>query len=128
MTWHGGLTKRKPSGGKRRPYRTKRRHERGGHPVETRLGEAELKVVRGRGGNIKMKLISGDEVNLSDPATGRTERLKILGVVRNPASVEYNRRGVITRGAIIRTEKGLAKIVSRPGQDGALNAVLLTEE
>ncbi len=128
MTWHGGLTKRKPSGGKRRPYRTKRSYERGGHPAETRLGEAELKVERGRGGNIKMKLISGDEVNLSDPATGRTERLKILGVVRNPASVDYNRRGVITKGAIIRTERGLAKIVSRPGQDGILNAVILTEE
>lgn len=127
MAWHGGLTKRKPSGGKRRPYRTKRAHERGGHPIETRLGEAELRVKRGRGGNIKLKLASGDEVNVSDPTTGKTERLKILGVVRNPASIDYNRRGIITKGAIIRTEKGLAKIVSRPGQDGVLNAVILTE-
>lgn len=127
MAWHGGLTKRKPSGGKRRPYRSKRSYERGGYPVETRFGEFELRVKRGRGGNIKVKLVSGDEVNVSDPSTGRTERLKILGVVRNPASVDYNRRGIITRGAIIRTEKGLAKIVSRPGQDGVLNAVALTE-
>jgi small subunit ribosomal protein S8e len=127
MAWHGGLTKRKPSGGKRKPYRTKRSHERGGYPVETRIGEAELKVETGRGGNLKLKLLSGDEVNVSDPATGKTERLKILGVVRNPASVDYNRRGIITKGAIVRTEKGLAKIVSRPGQDGVLNAVIQAE-
>jgi small subunit ribosomal protein S8e len=127
MAWHGGLTKRKPSGGKRKPYRTKRLHERGGYPAETRLGETELKVERCRGGNLKLKLLSGDEVNVSDPATGKTERLKILGVVRNPASIDYNRRGIITKGAIIRTEKGLAKIVSRPGQDGVLNAVIQAE-
>lgn len=126
MAWHGGLNKRKPSGGKRRPYRGKRARERGGYPVETRLGEGELKVERGRGGGKKLKLVSGDEVNVSDPSTGRTERLKVLGVVRNPASVDYNRRGVITKGAIIRTEKGLAKVVSRPGQDGVLNAVFQT--
>ncbi|MFA7072263.1 MAG: 30S ribosomal protein S8e, partial [Methanoculleus sp.] len=31
----------------------------------------------------------------------------------------------LTRGAIIRTDIGRARIVSRPGQDGVVNAVLL---
>jgi small subunit ribosomal protein S8e len=43
----------------------------------------------------------------------------------NPASMDYQRRKVITRGTIIKTEKGLAKVTSRPGQDGILNAVLI---
>jgi small subunit ribosomal protein S8e len=60
--------------------------------------------------------------------TGITEKLVIQTVLDNPANIDYNRRGVITKGVIVRTEKGLAKIVSRPGQDGVLNAVLVEEE
>ena len=127
MAWHDNLTKRKKTGGKKRAYRTKRVHEQGRHPVETTLGEAKRKKVEGRARIEKVKLVKAEMVNVSDPATGRTERLKILDVVRNPAKADYNRRGVITKGTIIRTDKGLAKIVSRPGQDGALNAVVEEE-
>jgi small subunit ribosomal protein S8e len=34
----------------------------------------------------------------------------------------------MTRGAVVQTEIGLAKITSRPGQDGVVNAVLVTSE
>ena len=127
MVWHGGLKKRKKTGGKKRAFRTKRRHEAGRYPIETRLGGTEGKIEVGRSGITKVKLVSEDTVNVSDPHTGMTERLRVLDVVRNPANVDYNRRGVLTRGTVIRTEKGLAKIVSRPGQDGVLNAVTYTE-
>ncbi|MEM2724980.1 MAG: 30S ribosomal protein S8e, partial [Candidatus Nezhaarchaeales archaeon] len=63
--------------------------------------------------------------NVLDPETNKVYKLKILRVKENPASVDYSRRGVITRGAVIETEKGLAKVTSRPGQDGVVNAVLL---
>lgn len=128
MAWHGGLKKRKKSGGKKRAYRTKKLHEVGRHPIETRLDETERKIEIGRSAIRKIKLVSADMVNLSNPSTGRTVRLKILDVVRNPANIDYNRRGVITKGAIIRTENGLARIISRPGQDGVLNAVIYEEE
>ncbi|MCW3991201.1 MAG: 30S ribosomal protein S8e [Candidatus Bathyarchaeota archaeon] len=81
----------------------------------------------GRSGIIKVRLVHQDKVNVSDPSTGRTERLRVLEVVGNPANVDYNRRRVLTKGSIIRTERGLAKIVSRPGQDGVLNAVTYAE-
>jgi len=123
LVWHSDLKKRKKTGGKKRASRTKRRHEAGRHPVETMLGEMKTKTEKGRSGIIKIKQVSTDVVNVSDPGTGATERLKILDVVRNPANVDYNRRGVITKGTIIRTEKGLARIVSRPGQSEVLNAV-----
>ncbi len=128
MVWNGGLTKRKKTGGKRKVYRNKKRNEAGRYPTETLLGETKYKVELGRSKIESKKLMSTNEVNVSDPSTGKTEKLKIIAVVRNPANVDYNRRGVITKGAIIRTEKGMAKVVSSPGQDGVLNAIVHTEE
>ena len=46
-------------------------------------------------------------------------------VVENPANRHYIRRNILTRGTIIKTEKGNARITSRPGQDGVVNAVLI---
>ena len=127
MAWHDRLTKRKKTGGKKRAYRTKRVYEQGRQPVETLFGEAGRKEVKGISRISKIKLVKADYVNVSNPETGTTERLEILDVVRNPAKADYNRRGVITKGTIVRTEKGLAKIVSRPGQDGSLSAVVYEE-
>ena len=127
MAWHDRLTKRKKTGGKKRAYRTKRVYEQGRQPVETLFGETQRKEVKGISRISKIKLVKADYVNVSNPETGTTERLEILDVVSNPAKADYNRRGVITKGTIIRTEKGLAKIISRPGQDGSLSAVVYEE-
>ena len=127
MVWHYKLKKRKKTGGKKRPYRTKRAHERGRYPIETELGDVKRKRVKENSGVPKTKIVSTNLVNVSNPDSGLTERLTIIDVVRNPANTDYNRRGVITKGTIIRTPKGLAKIVSRPGQTGSLNAVLFNE-
>ena len=127
MVWHDDLTKRKRTGGRKKAYRKRRKYEAGRFPVETQLGEPERKLERTKGGGLKVKLVSDQWVNLSDPKTGRTERVRILAVVRNPANVDWDRRGVITRGTIVRTERGLARIVSRPGQNGVLNAILVEE-
>ena len=127
MAWHDTLTKRKQTGGKKRPYRSKRIFDQGRHPVETLQGEEKLKTVKGRSAQKKTKLVKAATVNVTDPKTGKTEHLDILDVISNPAKADYNRRGVITKGTIIRTEKGLARITSRPGQDGALSAVTQEE-
>jgi len=42
--------------------------------------------------------------------------------------VDFVRRKIITKGAIIKTELGLAKVTSRPSQDGVVNAVLIEEK
>lgn len=126
--WHGDLKKRKPSGGRKRPYRTKRRYERGAFPTETTQGEPKKKIDRRRGGNLKIRLLSANQANVSNPSTGKTEKVEILRVVRNPANVDYNRRGVVTKGTIIETPLGVAKVTSRPGQDGIVNAVITPKE
>ncbi|MGB9684339.1 MAG: 30S ribosomal protein S8e [Candidatus Bathyarchaeales archaeon] len=126
--WHGDLHKRKPSGGKKRAYRGKRKFEQGSFPVETALGEPKRKIEQGRGGNIKVKVLSEKYACVTDLETGKTEKAEILRVVKNPANVDYDRRGVITKGAIIETSLGLARVTSRPGQNGVINAVLIREE
>ncbi|MEM2321114.1 MAG: 30S ribosomal protein S8e [Candidatus Bathyarchaeia archaeon] len=126
--WHGDLHKRKPTGGKRKPYRGKRKYEMGSFPVETVLGEHKVKLYYGKGGNIKVRLVSTKWANVSDPETGETKKVEILRVVKNPANVDYDRRGVITKGCLIETPLGVARVASRPGQDGVLNAVLIEKK
>ncbi|HML03086.1 MAG TPA: 30S ribosomal protein S8e [Candidatus Bathyarchaeia archaeon] len=126
--WHGSLHKRKPSGGKKRAYRMKRRFERGSFPTETLLGEPKRKIVRRRGGNFKVRAVKEKNANVTSLPTRRTEKTEIVRVVRNPANIDYNRRGVITKGTIIETSLGLAKVTSRPGQHGLINAVLVQKE
>ncbi|MGA2522532.1 MAG: 30S ribosomal protein S8e [Candidatus Bathyarchaeia archaeon] len=123
--WHGTLRKRKRSGGKKRAYRVKKKYEEGGFPAETILGEPKRKTTRGMGGNTKVKVLSDKFASVTDPKTGKTQKTEITRVVRNAANVDYNRRGVITKGAEIETTIGLAKVSSRPGNDGIINAVLI---
>ena len=126
MTQYHGRDLRKPTGGKIRPHRKKRKYELGRDPTETMPSQEEKRIKkRVRGGNIKVSLKYSVYANVLDPETNKVYRLKILRVKENPASVDYSRRGVITKGAIIETEKGLARVTSRPGQDGVVNAVLL---
>jgi small subunit ribosomal protein S8e len=125
--WHGDLHKRKRTGGKRKPYRGKRAFERGGPPSETRIGERKVVKRRTRGGGLKVKLLSTNVANVVDADTGKCQVVEIKGVVKNPANVDYQRRGIITKGAIISTPLGKAKVTSRPGQNGVLNAVLLKD-
>ena len=126
--WHGDLRKRKPSGGRRKRYRAKRKFESGSFPTETTLGEPKRKASRRRGGNVKTRVASENHANVTDPTTGKTERVRILRVLRNPSNVDYDRRGVITKGAVLETPLGIAHVTSRPGQVGVLNAVLISKE
>ena len=126
--WHGGSHKKKLTGGRKRAYRKKRKFERGAFPAETILGERRMKKSRRQGGNVKIRVLSERQANISNPTTGKTENTEIIRVVNNPVNIDYDRRGVITKGTIIETKLGLARVISRPGQHGLINAVLLPKE
>ncbi len=125
VQWHSDLHKRKPTGGRQRPYRKKRKYERGGEPVFTLIGERKLREKRTKGGGVKYALVSDIYANVLDPERKLAQKVKILRLISNPASKDLERRSVITKGAIIETELGRAKVTSRPGQDGVINAVLI---
>jgi small subunit ribosomal protein S8e len=126
--WHGAQRKRKSTGGKKRANRVKKKFEAGGFPAETVLGEPKRKFSRGYGGSTRVKVLTEKFASVTDPKSGKTEKTEIVRVVRNIANVDYNRRGVITKGAEIETSLGLAKVTSRPGNDGVINAVLISKE
>jgi len=125
MTTHSSLYKRKLTGGKKRAYRTKKVYESGGYPAETILSESKRKIARTKGGNSKVKVLTEKFASVTDPKTNTTSKTEIVRVVSNGANVDYNRRGVITKGAQIETKLGLAKVTSRPGNDGVINAILV---
>ena len=123
--WHGDLHKRKKTGGKKHIFRGKRAFEMGSDPAQTIVGEKRISVKRGRGGKVKYAALSVNTVNVTDPATGKSQKTEIRAVVKNPANVDYQRRGVITKGAVLETPLGQAIVTSRPGQHGTINAILL---
>ncbi len=63
---------------------------------------------------------------VTNPKTHTTSKTDIITVVENPANIHYVRRNILTKGAIVNTKLGKAKITSRPGQSGVINAVLLS--
>ena len=124
MQWQGESV-RKVTGGRRRPAQGKRRFEVGLAPADTHLGEARVKFIRTTGGNIKVRSMRAEYANVTKISNGETKKVKIETVEENGANPNYVRRNLLTKGAIIRTEIGRARIASRPGQDGVINAVLL---
>ncbi|OKY79004.1 MAG: Ribosomal protein S8E [Candidatus Methanohalarchaeum thermophilum] len=127
MAKYHGKSKRTKTGGRRKPKRKKRKSELGREFLEPKIGEETKKKLRTMGGNGKTRLLRTNKVNLTDPDSGETEKIDIENVVENEANPHYVRRNIITKGAIIETEKGKAKVKNRPGQEGTVNAVLINE-
>ena len=118
---------RKPSGGKyKQQGRKKKQYELGREPAFTKLEKRRAANIRTMGSNRKVRLFSNDTANLYDPKTKKYEKAKIKAVVDNPANRHFIRRNIMTKGTVIETEKGKAKITSMPGQDGTINAVLIS--
>ncbi|MCD6398570.1 MAG: 30S ribosomal protein S8e [Candidatus Aenigmarchaeota archaeon] len=105
--------------------RKKKKYEMGREKIYVRIGEERKKIIDSRGGNRKIRILSTQTANVIDSKTGKSSKVKIKSVVENPADMHFVRRNIITKGAIIETEKGKAKVTSRPSQDGIVNAVLI---
>jgi len=118
------LATSKLTGGRRHPLRIRRKYEMDRYPNEA-LTEAQETVTRKvRGKNQKTALKTIDFVNLSSHDS-KVKKTKILKVLENPTNNDYQRRGIITKGAILETQEGKCKVVSRPGQNGIVNAILI---
>ena len=120
------LATSKITGGRRVPLRIRRKYETDRYPNEP-INGAQITVTRDvRGKNKKTALKAIDFVNL---ATGdaKVKKTKIIKVLDNTTNNDYKRRGIITKGAIIETAEGKCRVVSKPGQNGIVNAVLLKE-
>lgn len=124
--WQGN-SKRSKTGRRIRVTRNKRRFEIGRELHVTTIGALKRKPIRTRGNNRKSRALTADVAFVVDPQTNKTTKTEIVTVVENSANIHYVRRNIMNKGAIINTKIGKAKITSRPGQSGVINAVLLTK-
>lgn len=120
-----GESLRKPSGGRAKLNKNKRKSELGKGAAETKIGERKVKKIRTKGGNNKKRLTNENKINVVNPETGKVEVAEILNVVENSANVHFVRRNIITKGAVLETSAGKAKVTSRPGQHGMINGILV---
>ena len=125
MQYQGRSTRTK-TGGRIRPHSDKKKSELGRSPTETQLGEPTFRTVDSRGNSHKVRALSTNVANVAED--GETEHTEILDVVENQANPNYARRNIITKGAIIETEAGFARVTTRPGQNGQVNAVAVEYE
>ena len=120
-----GRSTRKRTGGRLKPFRNKKRYELGREPAETTVGEPRFQTIDSRGTDTKTRALSTNVAQVADG--GEVTQATIENVVDNPSNINYIRRNIITKGAVIETGEGRARVTSRPGQDGQVNAVLLDE-
>ena len=117
------LSTSKITGGRRRPLRSRKKHETNRFPNEALIGEQITITRKVRGKNVKTAIKTIDTVNLI--IDSKAKRIKILKVLENATNNDYQRRGIISKGAILETAEGKCRVMSRPGQHGVVNAVLI---
>jgi len=113
----------KVTGGRRHPLRSRRKYEMDRFPNEALIGEQITITRKVRGKNVKTAIKTIDSVNLA--IDSKIKRVKIIKVLENATNNDYHRRGVISKGAVLETEEGKCRVVSRPGQHGTVNAILV---
>ena len=113
----------KITGGRRHPLRSRRKYEIDRYPNEAVIGNQVTVTRKVRGKNIKSAIKTIDSVNLA--IDSKIKRVKIIKVLENATNNDYQRRGTISKGAILETEAGKCRVVSRPGQHGTVNAILV---
>lgn len=124
--WQGN-SRRSKTGRRIRYARGKRKFEIGREKHLTTIGKSSLKKVRTLGNNRKTRVKTTDLAYVVDPKNNKTTKTEIVSVAENSANIHYVRRNIINKGAIIETKLGKAKVTSRPGQCGTVNATLLSK-
>jgi small subunit ribosomal protein S8e len=96
-----GRHKRRHTGGRREQFRKKRKFELGRPAAMTKIGEARIHTVRGRGGNMKFRALRLDSGNFSWGTEVCTRKVRVLDVTYNASNNELVRTKTLVKGAIV---------------------------
>ena len=107
--WHG-ISRRKPSGGRKVQARGKRATEISTEKQFALVGEPKRKIYRKTGGNTMVRVMAANQVSINNPKTGKTTLGTIHSVVENASDPNYVRRNILVKGAVIDTDKGRVRI------------------
>lgn len=116
---------RKETGKRYKQDRGKRKSELARPASLTRIGEKVVRPTRVKGSNIKFRAIQTNAVTIMEGK--KKVAAKIASISKNPANRHFVRMGVITKGAILDTDKGKIRVTNRPGQEGHVQGVLVKE-
>ena len=120
-------TGRKITGGKYHRLRKKKLHELDRQTRKVKLGKEKRKLLKGKGGSKKSVLLFTEIANVLNRKTGKTKKAKIKNVLETPSNKFLARQNIMTKGSIIETELGKARISNRPSQEGSVNAILISD-
>ncbi len=112
---------RKISGGRYIKRRKRKSYEIAGQRRIVKLGEEKRKTKRIRGGNKKTFLLRAKFINIGK------KRIEIKNVLETPSNRFLARQNILTKGTIVETPEGRAKITNRPTQEGLINGILVKE-
>jgi small subunit ribosomal protein S8e len=116
---------RKVSGGKYIADRKKKSFEIAGQRRIIKLGEEKRKSQRVRGGKSKTFLLKGKIINVKNK--NKIQKAEIKNVLETPSNRFLARQNILTKGTIVETTIGKAKITNRPTQEGNINGILIIE-
>ena len=114
---------RKITGGKYHKFSKKEKHSLPGIERKVKLRDTKQKLVRGRGGNEKKVLLSCNVINLVSGKSAK--KVQIKNVLETPSNRFLARQNILTKGALVETELGKARITNRPSQEGSVQGVLV---
>ena len=123
ITFH--RSNRKPTGGLLKSMRKKKKGDFGNDFMPVKLGDERKKTVIGLSNFKKQRLMQANFINLTDSKSGKTRKAKILEVVDHMDNINYTRMNIITKGCIVMTDAGKAKVTSKPGQHGIINGIVI---
>lgn len=112
---------KKISGGKYIKRRKKKKIELAGQKRVVKLGEEKRKTKKVLGGNKKTFLLKGKFINIK----GKNKKEEIKNVLETPSNRFLARQNILTKGTIVETSLGKAKITNRPTQESVINGVLI---
>ncbi len=114
---------RKKSGGKYHHQKKRKLYEKRNQERVVSIGETKLKQIGIRGGKMKTLVLRTNKANIL--SKGKIQKANIKNVVETPQNRFWARDNRLTKGAIIETSLGKARITNRPSQEGMVNAILI---
>ena len=114
---------RKRTGGKYQASKKKKMYEKPGQRRITKLGDEKRKSKKTLGGNQKVFLLKAKSINLQE--NGKMLKAEIKNVLETPSNRFFARQNILTKGTIVETNKGKARITNRPTQEGVVNGILV---
>lgn len=119
-------TKTSGTGGRRTASFKKKLRYCGSEPTNAKVHETkETRTLKNASGNLKKTKLKTALYASIVCKDGKIKKAKIKKVTETPDNPHHTRQNILTKGGIIDTELGAAKITNRVGQDGVVNAKLV---